>query len=192
MLSHLCFGLKENDREASCITDEKNYILLRLNYIQRWNVCQKSLKILCLHSVYSLETRKRICYFRWAPVSRKCVPCGTFLESSLYDVINAHLDLFRFQDCFFSSICIIDFFFTLNCIDFRKKTFWDMGRTWGLECFNNWYRRGSSAKMRPAGSSWVSHLSCRQGNYFHLQLIQSLRLYISCSLAPIIGQISKQ
>lgn len=63
MPSHPCFGLKENDREASCITDEKNYILLRLNYIQRWNVCQKALKILCLHSVYSLETRKIILLF---------------------------------------------------------------------------------------------------------------------------------
>lgn len=102
-------------------SDPPENILLRLNYIQRWNVCQKSLKILCLHSVNSLETRKKkSCYFRLVPVFRKCVPCGTFLESSLYDVINAHMDLFRFQVCFFSSICII-VFFTLNCIDFRKK-----------------------------------------------------------------------
>lgn len=139
-------------------SDPPENILLRLNYIQRWDVCQKSLKILCLHSVNSLETRKKkkSCYFRLVPVFRKCVPCGTFLESSLYDVINAPMDLFRFQVFFFSSICII-VFFTLNCIDFRKKkTFWHMGRTWGLECFNNWYRRGSSAKMRPWGSSRVS------------------------------------
>lgn len=53
------------------------------------------------------------------------MPCGTFLESSLYDVINAPMDLFRFQVFFFSSICII-VFFTLNCIDFRKKKLFDI------------------------------------------------------------------
>lgn len=79
LLSRPCYELKQEKPKAWRSTDGKKppdsdppeNIFLRLNNFQMWNVCQKLLKILCPHSVHSLQVREK--YFQLIPVFSKPV-----------------------------------------------------------------------------------------------------------------------